>query len=411
MTTHTGRPTPATPTLGVLPAPTAVGHTSYLWPATFATALIIGISLAGVLSMPLAEPDEGRYAETARIMFHSGNWLVPYLGTEAFLDKPPLLYWLSALSFHFLGVTDAAARMPIFVAALCCMAIVFSFARRSFGSETAWLSVAVLASSPLFFAFGQLLTMDMLLTLWTTAGMAAVWLGTRSGGKAWIRLAYVVSAVGVLTKGPVALVLIWLPGFLYFAVRRDFRFLEHWFDWLGGALFIAICVPWFWLVNAKEPGFLYTSGGIITYRDSSLRGVTENRSGFSCRSCSSACSRGACCGSSIPVAPERRWPISADSRRAPISCGAPLSRLPSSPCPRRSSSPTSYPPCRRWRLCWRTSTDEFSTNPSPAFCAAVARSSQSAEPRRSDVGSCSTCGSRTGGSPFCVHSWCSAAVG
>ncbi len=221
-----------------------------------ALAVIVGISLYGVVTMPLAEPDEARYAETARQMLETGDWIVPHLEAKAFLDKPPLLYWLSAVSFRVFGVGDASARLPVFVAALCCLLIVFHQARKLFDRDTAWISAAILASSPLFFGMEELLTMDMPLTLWTTAGMAAVWLGSRQDGKRWIQLAYGASAFGVLTKGPIAVVLIWLPAFIYFVGRRDLGPLRYWWDWVAGAVFVLICAPWFWLVNAREAGFI-----------------------------------------------------------------------------------------------------------------------------------------------------------
>ncbi len=226
------------------------------WAAMVAVAVIVGISLGGVVTMPLAEPDEARYAETARLMLETGDWIVPHLEAKAFLDKPPLLYWLSAFSFRILGVGDASARLPVFFAALGCLAIVFVQARKLFDRDTAWISIAILASSPLFFGMEELLTMDMLLTFWTTAGMAAVWLGSRRGGKRWIQLAYLVSAFGVLTKGPIAVVLIWLPAFVYLVGRRELGSTRYWLDWAAAVAFILICAPWFLLVNAREAGFV-----------------------------------------------------------------------------------------------------------------------------------------------------------
>ncbi len=238
-----------------VPVSTAVDTTRNRYGIVVAVGMMVAISLGGVLAMPLAEPDEARYAETARLMLITGDWIVPHLGGEVFLDKPPLLYWLSALSLRTFGISDTAARLPVFVAALCCLAIVFRQAKRSFDRDTAWLAVAILASSPLFFGFGQLLTMDMLLTAWTTAGMAALWFGSRPGGRAWIRIAYLVSAFGALSKGPIAVVLIWLPGLLYFVARRDLASMKRWWDPAAAIAFAAICAPWFWLVETRQPGF------------------------------------------------------------------------------------------------------------------------------------------------------------
>lgn len=231
-----------------------------LGPDRFATVLalflILAIAFAGVLSLPLAEPDEARYAETARLMVASGDWLVPRLERSPFLDKPPLLYWLSALSFEIFGVSDASARLPIFLSALLCLALTYTQSKRAFSKPAARMAVVVLASSPLFFGLEQLLTMDMLLTACTTAGMAAVWRGVRDDDRRWIYVGYLATALGVLAKGPIAVLLVWLPILLYAAAQRDFAVARQCLQWRGIVGLIALCAPWFLLVNARVAGFL-----------------------------------------------------------------------------------------------------------------------------------------------------------
>ena len=63
------------------------------------------------LNFRLLEPDEGRYAEIAREMLARGDWVVPHLQGEPYLDKPPLLYWLVVFSYKMFGVHDWAARL------------------------------------------------------------------------------------------------------------------------------------------------------------------------------------------------------------------------------------------------------------------------------------------------------------
>src|SRR5712691_10250049 len=63
------------------------------------------------LSFYLFEPDEGRYAQIPREMLARGDWVVPVLQSEPYLDKPPLFYWLVMLSYSLFGVHDWAARL------------------------------------------------------------------------------------------------------------------------------------------------------------------------------------------------------------------------------------------------------------------------------------------------------------
>ena len=97
-----------------------------LWrsPAAQVTGLI---ALAGAIfffhlgSYGLWEPDEARYAEIAREMLASGNFIVPHLNYVPYIEKPPLLYWLEAMWMALMGVNELAARMTPALAALMSM--------------------------------------------------------------------------------------------------------------------------------------------------------------------------------------------------------------------------------------------------------------------------------------------------
>jgi 4-amino-4-deoxy-L-arabinose transferase-like glycosyltransferase len=106
----------------------------------------------------LNEPDEGRYAEIAREMAATGEWLVPHLNGFERFQKPPLLYWLTAASIHFLGANEWAARLPSALAALGVVLLTYSIARRIFDPAAAVTAVLVLVSSIEFFALARLLT-------------------------------------------------------------------------------------------------------------------------------------------------------------------------------------------------------------------------------------------------------------
>src|SRR5258708_1674818 len=73
--------------------------------------ILPGVLLYGCLSFHLFEPDEGRYAEIPREMLVRGEWVVPYLEGQPYLDKPPLLYWLVMASYRLFGVHDWSARI------------------------------------------------------------------------------------------------------------------------------------------------------------------------------------------------------------------------------------------------------------------------------------------------------------
>ena len=86
------------------------------WTTLIAVSLLV---LASNLSYPLIEPDETRYAQIAIEMIQSRDWVTPTLGGKAYLDKPPLMYWVTAISFRLFGVNETAARLPAMFSAFC----------------------------------------------------------------------------------------------------------------------------------------------------------------------------------------------------------------------------------------------------------------------------------------------------
>ena len=83
---------------------------------TYLLVLWFFLGLLPLLVRPLWEPDEGRYAEIPREMLATGDWLTPRLNGVLYFEKPPLQYWLSALSMKLFGLNGAAARLPLALA-------------------------------------------------------------------------------------------------------------------------------------------------------------------------------------------------------------------------------------------------------------------------------------------------------
>ncbi|MCI0702314.1 MAG: glycosyltransferase family 39 protein, partial [Planctomycetia bacterium] len=185
-------------------------------------SLLILLILPAALLYPsrgfhLLEPDEGRYAQIPKEMLQNGSWVVPTLQGEPYLDKPPLMYWLTALSYRVFGITPEAARL---VPALCVhftILAVFFIGRRSIGERSAFWAALLLSVAPGFVSVARLLLLDGLLVLCVTVsvlcGFEAVRAGTLKRG--WWCAAAVASGLGFLTKGPIAEVLLFVPLWVY----------------------------------------------------------------------------------------------------------------------------------------------------------------------------------------------------
>lgn len=217
-----------------------------------------GLLLYPCLSFPLFEPDEGRYAEIPREMFVRGEWVIPTLQAEPYLDKPPLLYWLVMASYHVLGVHDWAARLVPALAVHVCVLLTYLMGRRWLGDRAALWGALGLTLAPGFLSIGRLLVLDGLLTLW-------VWLSLLAGFEAvrgprfhwgWWLLTSAAAGLGVLTKGPVALVLL-LPPLWLFAWLTPGTPRPPWrAHALLAAVVLAVCLPWYVAMALRIPDFL-----------------------------------------------------------------------------------------------------------------------------------------------------------
>src|SRR5205807_1461802 len=119
------------------------------------SALVLLLVLPAILLYPclsfhLFEPDEGRYAEIPRELLARGEWVVPYLHGQPYLDKPPLLYWLVMGSYSLFGVHAWSARLVPALAVQACILLTYVLGRRSVGARAAFWGALALTLAPGF---------------------------------------------------------------------------------------------------------------------------------------------------------------------------------------------------------------------------------------------------------------------
>lgn len=220
--------------------------------------LIAGVMLNQNLAFPLFEPDEARNAQIALNMIDSGNWMSPELKNQPYWDKPPLVAWMTAASFQTFGVTANAARFPGVVVTFLTVIFTCAIGQRLVGFRAAWMaSLLTLLSLGIPFS-GRYLTMDSTLTLFATVACLAIYRGSfcRRFRHAWWVLAGVCVGLGLMTKGPIilviclppAIVMAWLTGTrLFSTVKQSLYF-------IGPAVLIG--GPWFLATAIATPKFL-----------------------------------------------------------------------------------------------------------------------------------------------------------
>lgn len=143
-----------------------------------AAVLLLFFCLLGTRS--LNEPDEGRYAEIAREMVETGNWLVPRIWYVPHLDKPPFTYWAVAVSLSVFGVNEWAVRLPLALAGLSAACATFLFVRSVAGAAAARWSVLLLGTSALYWVMARMLTTDIFLTQFVAWAVYFFWRSWRS---------------------------------------------------------------------------------------------------------------------------------------------------------------------------------------------------------------------------------------
>jgi dolichol-phosphate mannosyltransferase len=210
------------------------------------------------LRAPLLEPQEPRYAEIPRQMLHEGRLLVPVLHGQDYLDKPPLLYWLVMGSYAVFGVHDWAARLMPGLAGVFTVLATYLWGRRALGERAGLCGALVLCLSAGFVYRQRMLNMDSLLCLWVTAALASAHTALTSGAavrRHWWLLAAAACGLGLLTKGPITLVLVLVPLLIYSRLeprcpRISIR------DWLTFVLLaVALAAPWYVAVSIRVPEF------------------------------------------------------------------------------------------------------------------------------------------------------------
>jgi 4-amino-4-deoxy-L-arabinose transferase-like glycosyltransferase len=210
---------------------------------------------------PLLEPDEGRYSEIPREMSATGDWVTPRLNGIKYFEKPPLQYWATAAAYSLFGVTEWTARLWACGLAFLCIPLVYAFARHLYQSDSAAAAAAaVLAINPYFAIVGQLNILDTGFCFFLVASVFA-FLRARSTAispsaeRRWMVLASLALALAVLTKGIAALVLVGGTVVIHMLVTRDWRSLRRWHLLVTLPVFLAVTVPWFLVVSARNPEF------------------------------------------------------------------------------------------------------------------------------------------------------------
>ena len=206
------------------------------------------------LGMPLLDPDEGLYADIAQEMVTSGDWVIPHINGLPYLEKPPLYFWLTALTYHLLGPSEWATRVWSAIAAIGTVLLTWRIGRRLYGSTAGLLAGVVLATVVGNALYVRRASTDQLFIFCLTLALYGFLRDAErpDRGRTRFLLFYVGAALGVLAKGFIGVVFpVLIVGVALVVVRRlgwrELNLLR------GAVLFAAIAVPWHALVAWRSP--------------------------------------------------------------------------------------------------------------------------------------------------------------
>jgi 4-amino-4-deoxy-L-arabinose transferase-like glycosyltransferase len=218
--------------------------------AVSAITFFFGLGRLGFLG-----PDEPRYAEVAREMFASGDYISTRLCGCLWFEKPVLLYWMSAAGYHLFGVNEFAARLPTALAALATVVLLYVALRRLALPRLALAAALVLSTSGIFVAYARVATPDILLTAAMTAALLAAMLSTNAGVRMrsvyWM-LSGLSMGLGMLAKGLVVVVLVGAILAGYLLISKQLKSVR-WRDCIAGfVVFLAIAGTWYIPVTMRH---------------------------------------------------------------------------------------------------------------------------------------------------------------
>ena len=227
-----------------------------LW-LTLAFSALFGFALG---SRPLANPDEGRYAEIPREMLATGDWITPQLNAVPYFEKPPLVYWTGAVALKFFGGSEWSMRLTPALFALGGVLLTYAATRRLFGRGAGLGAAIVLGTSMLYFALARLLILDMAVSILMAATLFCFILGVRepvSARRRWFVYGlYASAALATLTKGLMGFLVTGAVMFLWLLIFNQWRRLRPLYLPSGLTLFLAVAAPWHVLVAIRNPDWV-----------------------------------------------------------------------------------------------------------------------------------------------------------
>jgi 4-amino-4-deoxy-L-arabinose transferase-like glycosyltransferase len=241
--------------------------------------LILTSFFLGLGSAPLFDVDEGAFSEATREMIISKNYLTTYLNGIPRFDKPILIYWLQLFCVKLFGINEFAFRLPSALAGTAWATSIFIFVRKASGNRQAFLAAALMVLSLQVVVIAKAAIADGLLNYFLAITMFALLQHIRTGSKDSLYLAFAAAGFGMLTKGPIAILIPAAVSFLYCLQGGTLKkWIRMFFNPFGIFLFFSIALPWY-ILEYNDQGMAFIEGFFFKHNLSRFNTSFEGHSG------------------------------------------------------------------------------------------------------------------------------------
>ncbi|MBR2215464.1 MAG: glycosyltransferase family 39 protein [Selenomonadaceae bacterium] len=204
----------------------------------------------GSNALPVSDPVEVNYAQTAAEMWRSGDWVSPQIYGNYWYDKPVFFYWELILSYCLFGISDFGVRFFPSLFAAGGVWLTYFFGRRIYDEKTGFWGAVILATSLIYWFVAKIIITDMSLFVFMNGALIAFYGGYSRKKRGLYYLGYFLAALATLTKGPIGLGMPGLIILLYLALRHDLGELKRLKIFSGMLIFLAVAAPWYWQMYA-----------------------------------------------------------------------------------------------------------------------------------------------------------------
>ncbi len=217
--------------------------------------MFLAVYVGAMFTPGLLDDADSTHAEAAREMVVTGDYVTLHVNGVRYLEKAPLPYWLVAFSYKILGVNEFSTRLPMVLSVMLLGVLAFCWGRRAFGERTGIYAGLFVYTCAGVFLFTRILIPEVLLSLLIASALYFFLTALEPQAAHWRwYAAYAMMALGVLTKGLIALVFPCGAAFFFLLATGEWRRWREFRLISGLALFLAIAAPWHILAGLRNPG-------------------------------------------------------------------------------------------------------------------------------------------------------------